>query len=93
VYPDAVLPGGLPRRVFRAGSLDLVTSIASGDHMDVEAALRRMPELLRPGGVLVVAGLARDSVPGGLGAAGSSGRRLEAARHCRPTSRDISAAG
>jgi SAM-dependent methyltransferase len=60
---------GLPRRVFRAGSFDLVTSIASLDHMGAGAALRRMPGLLRPGGVLVVVGLARDSLPGGLCAA------------------------
>jgi SAM-dependent methyltransferase len=44
---------------FRPGSLDLVTSVASLHHMDAEAALRAMSDLLHPGGVLVVIGLAR----------------------------------
>lgn len=44
---------------FEAASLDLVTSIASLHHMDARAALRRMSDLLRPGGVLAVVGLAR----------------------------------
>ena len=44
---------------FEPASLDLVTSIASLHHMDARAALRRMSDLLRPGGVLAVVGLAR----------------------------------
>lgn len=40
------------------GSLGLVTAISSLHHMDTGAALRRMAELLRPGGVLAVVGLA-----------------------------------
>jgi SAM-dependent methyltransferase len=51
------------------GSFDLVTSIASLHHMDAERAMRRMSGLLRPGGVLAVVGLARDSLPVGLAAA------------------------
>jgi SAM-dependent methyltransferase len=51
---------------FEAGSLDLVTAVASLHHMDAEAALRRMADLLRPGGVLAVVGLARDRSPAGL---------------------------
>ncbi len=35
------------------GSFDLVTSVASLRHMDADAALRRVAELLRPGGTLV----------------------------------------
>jgi SAM-dependent methyltransferase len=50
----------------RSGSVDLVTAVASVHHMDTEAALRRMAELLRPGGVLAVVGLARESSPAGL---------------------------
>jgi SAM-dependent methyltransferase len=42
------------------GSFGLVTAVASLHHMDAEAALRRMAELLQPGGVLVVIGLARN---------------------------------
>jgi SAM-dependent methyltransferase len=47
-------------------SADLVTSIASLHHMDAGAALRRMADLLRPGGVLAVVGLARASSPADL---------------------------
>jgi SAM-dependent methyltransferase len=49
-------------------SADLVTSIASLHHMDARAALRRMSDLLRPGGVLAVVGLARASWPAELAA-------------------------
>jgi len=51
---------------FEPASLDLVTSIASLHHMDARAALRRMSDLLRPGGVLAVVGLARAGSPGDL---------------------------
>ena len=53
---------------FEPASLDLVTSIASLYHMDARAALRRMSDLLRPGGVLAVVGLARASWPAELAA-------------------------
>src|SRR5215831_17712485 len=53
---------------FEPASLDLVTSIASLHHMDARAALRRMSELLRPGGMLAVVGLARASSPAELAA-------------------------
>lgn len=43
-------------------SFDLVASVAALHHMDIAAALARMRELLRPGGVLVVVGVARRSV-------------------------------
>lgn len=43
------------------GSYDLVCSISVVHHMDFAAALTRMRELLRPGGVLVVVGLARNA--------------------------------
>jgi SAM-dependent methyltransferase len=48
---------------FQPGSLDLVTSVASLHHMDAEVALGTMSGLLRPGGVLVVIGLARGATP------------------------------
>jgi SAM-dependent methyltransferase len=51
---------------FRPGSLDLVTAIASLHHMDAEAAFRAMSDLLRPGGVLAVIGLARGLSPADL---------------------------
>jgi SAM-dependent methyltransferase len=52
---------------FRPGSVDLVTSVASLHHMDAEAALRRIADLLRPGGVLAVVGLARATSPADAG--------------------------
>jgi 2-polyprenyl-3-methyl-5-hydroxy-6-metoxy-1,4-benzoquinol methylase len=51
---------------FEPGSLDLVTSVASLHHMDARGALRRMSDLLRPGGVLAVVGLARCGSPADL---------------------------
>ena len=44
---------------FGPESFDLITAVASLHHMDAAAALERMRELLRPGGVLAVVGLAR----------------------------------
>ncbi|NUP39748.1 MAG: class I SAM-dependent methyltransferase [Streptomyces sp.] len=40
---------------------DFVCSVTTVHHMDFEAALVRMRELLRPGGTLVVVGLAREA--------------------------------
>lgn len=48
---------------FELASFDFVTSVASLHHMDVAAALDRMRRLLRPGGRMVVIGLARSSRP------------------------------
>lgn len=48
---------------FEPASFDLVASVATLHHMDTEAGLVRMRELLRPGGVLVVVGLARPRYP------------------------------
>ncbi|MFE9451188.1 class I SAM-dependent methyltransferase [Streptomyces sp. NPDC006739] len=50
------LEAGLPRAGF-----DFVCSVTTVHHMDFEAALVRMRELLRPGGRLVVVGLAREA--------------------------------
>src|SRR5215472_11962567 len=62
-------------------SADLVTSIASLHHMDARAALGRMAELLRPGGVLAVVGLARATSPAELAAIipASAGTQLHTA--------------
>lgn len=48
-------------------SFDLVASVAALHHMDLAAALGRMRNLLRPGGRLVVVGLARSRLPDDLG--------------------------
>lgn len=49
------------------GSFDLVCAVAALHHGDARAGLRRMAELLTPGGVLVVVGLARSRLPVDLG--------------------------
>ncbi|MGI5350510.1 class I SAM-dependent methyltransferase [Streptomyces sp. CA-250714] len=43
---------------------DFICSVSAVHHMDFEAALTRMCELLRPGGTLVVVGLAREATLG-----------------------------
>lgn len=59
---DLVL-GDFLTHPFPARSFDLVASVAALHHMDSAAALSRMRELLRPGGVLAVVGLARGRYP------------------------------
>ncbi|MER6046043.1 class I SAM-dependent methyltransferase [Streptomyces sp. NPDC001793] len=47
-----------------AAGYDFVCSVTAIHHMDFAAALIRMRDLLRPGGTLVVVGLAREASPG-----------------------------
>jgi SAM-dependent methyltransferase len=51
---------------FEPASFDLVASVATLHHMDAATGLARMRDLLRPGGVLAVVGLARSTMPGDL---------------------------
>jgi SAM-dependent methyltransferase len=51
---------------FPPGSFDLVVSVAALHHMNAARALDRMRELVRPGGQLLVVGLARGSYPADL---------------------------
>jgi SAM-dependent methyltransferase len=44
-----------------AAGFDFVCSVTTIHHMDFEAALTRMRDLLRPGGTLVVVGLAKET--------------------------------
>jgi 2-polyprenyl-3-methyl-5-hydroxy-6-metoxy-1,4-benzoquinol methylase len=44
-------------------SFDLVTAVASLHHMDTAAAIARLRDLVAPGGVLAVVGLARSDLP------------------------------
>jgi SAM-dependent methyltransferase len=44
---------------FAPGSFDLVASIATLHHLDMRTGLARLAELVRPGGVLAIVGLAR----------------------------------
>lgn len=84
------LVGDIGRAPLQPGSFDLVTSVAMLHHMDAELALKRMSGLLRPGGVLVLVGLARDSTPADFGwaAPASVGTQLhrlaDASRHRLP---------
>lgn len=48
---------------FEPASFDVVASVATLHHMDAATALTRMRDLLRPGGVLAVVGLARSVMP------------------------------
>lgn len=48
---------------FTAGSFHAVTSVATLHHMDAEAGLKRMAELVAPGGTLTVVGHARSRFP------------------------------
>ncbi|TYK46192.1 class I SAM-dependent methyltransferase [Actinomadura decatromicini] len=67
------LGGGEPELTFVEGDFlavelpvegyDFICSVSTIHHMDFEAALSRMRELLRPGGTLVVVGLAREKGP------------------------------
>jgi SAM-dependent methyltransferase len=84
------LVGDIGRTPLQPGSFDLVTSVAMLHHMDAALALTRMSGLLRPGGVLAIVGLARDSTPADFGWAGpaSAGtllhRLADASRHRLP---------
>ena len=49
--------GDLLDPAVRLTDYDVVTAVASLHHLPLESALRRLRELLRPGGVLVVVGL------------------------------------
>ncbi len=48
---------------FEPASFDVIASVATLHHMDAATGLARMRDLLRPGGVLAVVGLARGTVP------------------------------
>lgn len=63
--------GDIMTAPFEPASFDLVAAVASLHHVDEAAGLRRMADLLRPGGRLVVVGLARETV-GGMPVAAAS---------------------
>jgi SAM-dependent methyltransferase len=66
-HPDAdgigYVLGDFASVPLRPESLDFISSVAALHHMDAELALRQMADLLRPGGVLAVIGLAGDKLP------------------------------
>jgi 2-polyprenyl-3-methyl-5-hydroxy-6-metoxy-1,4-benzoquinol methylase len=57
------LVGDLLGHHLQLGSFDLVASIAALHHMDTAAGLSAMRDLVRPGGTLVVVGIARSRYP------------------------------
>lgn len=57
------LRGDVRRAPFAPGSFDLVASVATLHHLDARDGLRAMADLLRPGGVLAVVGLALGRLP------------------------------
>ncbi|MER5408552.1 class I SAM-dependent methyltransferase [Streptomyces sp. NPDC002769] len=61
-HPDlAFVEGDFLTADLSAAGHDFICSVTTIHHMDFEAALIRMRELLRPGGTLVVVGLAREA--------------------------------
>lgn len=77
---------------FEPRSFDFIASVATLHHLDAARALRRMSELLRPGGTLAVLGLARPSrlsdIPweiGGIVAHQALKRRRRYWEHPSPT--------
>jgi SAM-dependent methyltransferase len=93
-HPDGggigYLVGDVADAPLQPGSFDLVTSIAMVHHIDAALALSKMCELLRPGGVLAVVGLARDRSPADFGwavpaTAGTQLHRLADAMRWRRT--------
>jgi SAM-dependent methyltransferase len=55
--------GDLLRHPFKPASFDLVTAVASLHHVGGRAGLTRLRELVAPGGVLAIIGLARPDMP------------------------------
>ena len=53
----------LMRHPFEPGSFDAVVSVAALHHIGTEAGLLRMRDLIRPGGVIAVVGLASSTGP------------------------------
>lgn len=61
--PNVAYVAGDLRQTDLSGPFDLVAAVAVIHHLDFAAALGRMASLLRPGGRLVVIGLARNASP------------------------------
>ncbi|MGY1608479.1 class I SAM-dependent methyltransferase [Geodermatophilus sp. SYSU D00700] len=57
------LVGDLRALPFRPETFDFVASVAALHHVDAGVGLARLSDLLRPGGVLAVVGLARSRYP------------------------------
>ncbi|MEV0390472.1 class I SAM-dependent methyltransferase [Nonomuraea sp. NPDC050643] len=64
-HPDDIdyVLGDFLTHSFEPASFDVIASVATLHHLDAAAGLARMRDLLRPGGVLAVVGLARSDMP------------------------------
>ncbi len=62
------LPGDILTADLEPASFDFVSCVAALHHLDASAGLRRMRDLLRPGGRLVVIGCARTASAADAGA-------------------------
>lgn len=64
-HPDDVdyIVGDLLTYPFEPASFDFIASVATLHHMDAATGLARMRDLLRPGGVLAIVGVARSTMP------------------------------
>ncbi|MEU8245887.1 class I SAM-dependent methyltransferase [Nonomuraea sp. NPDC048916] len=67
-HPDDVdyILGDFLTHPFEPASFDVIASVATLHHMDAAAGLARMRDLLRPGGILAIVGLARSTMPNDL---------------------------
>jgi 2-polyprenyl-3-methyl-5-hydroxy-6-metoxy-1,4-benzoquinol methylase len=67
-YPEDIdyVIGDFLTHPFEPGSFDVVSSVATLHHMDAATGLARMRDLVCPGGVLAVVGLARSAMPNDL---------------------------
>ncbi|MFC5185867.1 class I SAM-dependent methyltransferase [Actinomadura harenae] len=64
-HPDEIdyVLGDFLDHPFEPASFDVVASVATLHHMDAATGLSRMRDLVRPGGVVAVVGLARNELP------------------------------
>ncbi|MFC4908872.1 class I SAM-dependent methyltransferase [Actinomadura gamaensis] len=64
-YNDGIeyIQGDFLTHPLELASFDVVASVATLHHMDAAKGLARMRDLVRPGGVLAVVGLARNELP------------------------------
>jgi hypothetical protein len=64
-YPDLTFVVGdfITAAGLSAAGDEFICSVSAIHHMDFEAALARMRQMLRPGGTLAVVGLARETAP------------------------------
>lgn len=60
------VPGELLTSPFEPSSFDFITCVAALHHMDEQAGILRMADLLRPGGTLAIIGVARSRLPADL---------------------------